>query len=251
MESTLLSQVRVANIGQEIDVWVLGRTRVRLKVGGPYLDSGSLRVSYFMFQVSLDPSSTNVLLLGTNSEVSIAPKLRSNTKHGGSHSTSSTRPARLHGQNGTASQKSEEDQVQQKKPTKILRVLSRRALPPDLTLPNVSTDLNVAFVSWSSLASLIELPRSIRDRSCWRITVRRLRPPVDPTQEPHVASPQTAPTPRVLIPNEETSPSHNAANEADTKDETNLVCTPGVPVPHEHILLQEAVDGIEDWDLVR
>ena len=33
VESTLLSQVRVAKVGQEIDVWVLGRTRVRLRVG--------------------------------------------------------------------------------------------------------------------------------------------------------------------------------------------------------------------------
>ena len=33
VESTLLSQVRVAKVGQEIDVWVLGRTRVRLLVG--------------------------------------------------------------------------------------------------------------------------------------------------------------------------------------------------------------------------
>ena len=33
VESTLLSQVRVAVVGQEIDVWVLGRTRVRLNVG--------------------------------------------------------------------------------------------------------------------------------------------------------------------------------------------------------------------------
>ena len=33
VENTLLSQVRVANIGQEIDIWILGRTRVRLRVG--------------------------------------------------------------------------------------------------------------------------------------------------------------------------------------------------------------------------
>lgn len=33
VESTLLSQVRVAAVGQEIDIWVLGRTRVRLRVG--------------------------------------------------------------------------------------------------------------------------------------------------------------------------------------------------------------------------
>lgn len=36
VESTLLSQVRVAKVGQEIDVWVLGRTRVRLLVGKLY-----------------------------------------------------------------------------------------------------------------------------------------------------------------------------------------------------------------------
>lgn len=33
IESTLLNQVRVAAIGQEVDVWVMGRTRVRLRVG--------------------------------------------------------------------------------------------------------------------------------------------------------------------------------------------------------------------------
>jgi hypothetical protein len=33
IESNMISQVRVANIGQEINVWVMGRTRVRLRVG--------------------------------------------------------------------------------------------------------------------------------------------------------------------------------------------------------------------------
>jgi peroxin-1 len=32
VESTLLSQVRVAPVNQEVDVWVLGRTRIRLRV---------------------------------------------------------------------------------------------------------------------------------------------------------------------------------------------------------------------------
>lgn len=36
IESILLSQVRVTKIGQEIDVWVLGRTRVRLRIGQPF-----------------------------------------------------------------------------------------------------------------------------------------------------------------------------------------------------------------------
>lgn len=33
MEESLLAQVRVAAVGQEIDAWVLGRTRVRFLVG--------------------------------------------------------------------------------------------------------------------------------------------------------------------------------------------------------------------------
>ena len=32
VESTLLSQVRIASSRQEVDVWVLGRTRIRLRV---------------------------------------------------------------------------------------------------------------------------------------------------------------------------------------------------------------------------
>ena len=44
VESTLLSQVRVAVVGQEIDVWVLGRTRVRLNVGKQYVQSISLQL---------------------------------------------------------------------------------------------------------------------------------------------------------------------------------------------------------------
>ncbi|KAI6118955.1 P-loop containing nucleoside triphosphate hydrolase protein [Pisolithus croceorrhizus] len=63
VESTLLSQVRVAKVGQEIDVWVLGRTRVRLKV------------------VSLQPSTKNdAALLTTDTEVSIAPKTHRSAK---------------------------------------------------------------------------------------------------------------------------------------------------------------------------
>ena len=33
VEQNLLSQVRVVHAGQEVDVWVLGKTRIRLRVG--------------------------------------------------------------------------------------------------------------------------------------------------------------------------------------------------------------------------
>lgn len=50
VESTLLSQVRVASVGQEIDVWVLGRTRVRLTVG---MAVDSTRRSYGLTRLSV------------------------------------------------------------------------------------------------------------------------------------------------------------------------------------------------------
>ncbi|KIY53996.1 AAA-domain-containing protein [Fistulina hepatica ATCC 64428] len=62
LESTFLSQVRVARAGQEIDVWVLGRTRVRLRI------------------VDVDSNPDKVLLLTTNTEVHIAPKRRAKVR---------------------------------------------------------------------------------------------------------------------------------------------------------------------------
>lgn len=211
-------------------------------------------VSHLRPLVSLEPSSGKVLLLGTNSEVSIAPKLRGNTKHGSSRNAASNQPTRQYGQNATAAQKPEEDQPQPKKPAKVLRVLSRRVLPSDLTLPEVSTDLSVAFVSHSSLISLPELPRNAHGTSCWRVTIRRLRPPTDPLQEstPNNSSTQVTPGPRVLVPNGEVSSSHTTIpGAAEPKDEAILVCSPDVYVPQGHILLHEGLDGVEDWDLVR
>ncbi|KZP19180.1 hypothetical protein FIBSPDRAFT_955715 [Athelia psychrophila] len=62
VKDTLLGQMHGAEMGQEIGVWVLGRTGVRLRV------------------VSLSPQTkANALLLTTSTEVHIAPKLRSST----------------------------------------------------------------------------------------------------------------------------------------------------------------------------
>ncbi|TFY68057.1 hypothetical protein EVG20_g3702 [Dentipellis fragilis] len=65
VEATLLSQVRVAAPGQEIDVWAMGRTRIRLRVGCAYASPESL-----------NPSDAKALLLTTDTEISIAPKTR-------------------------------------------------------------------------------------------------------------------------------------------------------------------------------
>lgn len=153
----------------------------------------------------------------------------------------------------SSSQKAQDDQPQPRKPSKILRVLPSRILPFDLALPEVSTDLNVAFVAYSSLLGLPDLPRNAHATSCWRVSIRRLRPPADPTQETAngATSPPT-PAPRVLVPNGENTPSNDpASGTAEIKDEAILVCSPHVPIAQGHILLQGGLDGVEDWALVR
>jgi peroxin-1 len=56
VENTLLSHVRVANVGQEIDVWVLSRTRVRLRVGASLREMhSSLRAETMIQSISTLP----------------------------------------------------------------------------------------------------------------------------------------------------------------------------------------------------
>ncbi|KAL5638488.1 hypothetical protein ACGC1H_005240 [Rhizoctonia solani] len=61
VEQNLLSQVRAVAVGQEISAWALGRSRVQLRV------------------VSIKPEG-QVVLLGPDTEVAIAPKVRSPPK---------------------------------------------------------------------------------------------------------------------------------------------------------------------------
>ncbi|KAI0819707.1 AAA-domain-containing protein [Trametes gibbosa] len=236
VESTLLSQVRVAVVGQEIDVWVLGRTRVRLNI------------------VSLEPSTGKALLLTTSTEVSIAPKLRGKTKGSkqGPVPTGSQKPTSpVNGANGHASSPAPQ---KAKPPThsRNLRLLPKRALATLPSTPNSTSgsDVALAYVSYKTLASL--RPASSLSKLCaWRATVRRLPPPANPDKESGSASIPSQPTPRVLIPNGEASSSKAAASDTAARDEVMVVWSPDVDVPDGHVALQAGCDKAEDWDLVR
>ncbi|KAI0919744.1 hypothetical protein AcV5_001721 [Taiwanofungus camphoratus] len=246
VESNLLSQVRVAAIGQEINVWVLGRTRVRLKV------------------VSLEPSTNGkASLLTTSTEVSIAPKLRSKSNASATHGIlyGALENGKHNGVNesvnGTGIGKQDRTvstvkTVRKKKQTRTLRSLPQRLMPSTSSLTSLTgdeADLTVAYVSRVTLCSLSEeFPPSPTVKS-WRALLRRIPPPSDPTQE-LTPAPSADPAPRVLVPNGEPSavkpPPLSAVN-----DEVVLVWSSSIPMPEGHIVLQGSVDGIEDWDLVR
>ncbi|KAH9846022.1 AAA-domain-containing protein [Lenzites betulinus] len=234
VESTLLSQVRVAVVGQEIDVWVLGRTRVRLNV------------------VSLEPSTGNALLLTTSTELSIAPKLRGKTKGGKANidPKGSLQPTpSVNGANGHAAPVPEKTTAST--PSRTLRLLPKRVLS-SLPVPHSpsGSDVPLAYVSYNTLANL-QPATPLLQLHAWRATVRRVSPPVNPDKEPGTVSTPSQPTPRVLIPNGEASSSKAAASDKIARDEVVVVWSPDVNIPDGHVALPAGCDKAEDWDLVR
>ncbi|KAJ7874791.1 P-loop containing nucleoside triphosphate hydrolase protein [Mycena olivaceomarginata] len=187
VESTLLSQVRVAKMGQEMDVWVLGRTRVRLRVAA--------------------------LLLTTNTEVSIAPKLHSQK-----------RPQVNGTPNGAP-------------PATATAAPNEASVPPPPVSPQTLPLL--AYVSPATF-SLLHPSAPIDDTMYHKTPLKRLPPPADPSALPPSAAP---PVTRVL----------NAAGtaESSTSGDVEEVYVRAVEsVPESHVAFISA-GGIEDWDLVR
>lgn len=246
--------MRVAVVGQEIDVWVLGRTRVRLNVG----ESSALSIDVSPCAltpvltplVSLEPSTTKALLLKTSTEVSIAPKVRSKYKtvaNGlepkGTDKTSGV-------PNGTGHAAPAPEKAKVPRQARTLRLLPQRFLG-DSSLPPNSLDDDLAYVSYKTLLSLYPhgAPPQLHG---WRATVRRVAPPPNPDKEATPASPILQPSARVLVPSGEGAPLKGPQPVTETKkNEIVVIWSPEVPVPDGHIVLHPVVDNAEDWDLMR
>ena len=196
VESTLLSQVRVAVVGQEIDVWVLGRTRVRLNVGGYVLClPGSLALT--VLTVSTEPASGKALLLTNSTEVSIAPKLRSKTKVPKTGTDSKRASHATMTVNGSApSTSAATEKIKVTRAARILRLLPQRFLR-DMTDSAYSRyEEPLAFVSYKTLLSLYPHASPAQQLKGWRATVRRIPPPPSPDKDATPTSPAIPPAPR-------------------------------------------------------
>ncbi|KAL1723778.1 P-loop containing nucleoside triphosphate hydrolase protein [Schizophyllum commune] len=221
VESTLLSQVRVAKVGQEIDVWVLGRTRVRLLVG------------------SLDVSSkSNAALLTTDTEISIAPK----PHRRGAHTSKGRAPAE-------PSSFDVPSKLQAHPKSTVLRVLpSRLSAPaPEYTGPELLGYVSKATFrkldgASGSPAAASELPAGTYKKA----RVKRLSPPVDPLAGPSTSS-EAAPAPRILSAGKEAS-----TEEKKSEDDAEVVYV-GIldGIPDRSIVLPMLTHGIEEWDMVK
>ncbi|KIY63560.1 AAA-domain-containing protein [Cylindrobasidium torrendii FP15055 ss-10] len=208
VESTLLSQVRVASVGQEIDVWVLGRTRVRLTV------------------VSLDPQNKGALLLTTNTEVSIAPKL---------HKRKQGQPSKPGPPQPTTSVAESQPPSQSTPAASSKHVL--RVLPANVLSTPVPTHSEAESLAFVSPATLLKLGFSGEAGTFFKAQVKRIAPPVDPTKEKRE---DEEPVAKVLNPGEVAPPK--------TPGTVYVGSLPDIPTGH--VVLPVAVADIEDWDLI-
>ncbi|ETW75050.1 AAA family ATPase, CDC48 subfamily [Heterobasidion irregulare TC 32-1] len=227
VESTLLSQVRVASVGQEIDVWVLGRTRIRLRV------------------VSLDPSDSKALILTTNTEVSIAPKTRRPRLTPVRKATSSSAPPVeiVPPSNSTPSGASKSRTVG----------LQLRVLPSSLVSVSISQSSElqtIACVSSQTLSALRFEGRLNTDIQVFQGDVQRLLPPPDPSEGPSNAdSSAVAPSAQVLHPGAAEAAKNSSQKEK--KDQSEVLVCGNESVPQGHVVFVGGTDGVAEWGLVR
>ncbi|KAK2467867.1 hypothetical protein APHAL10511_000162 [Amanita phalloides] len=214
VESILLSQVRVAKIGQEIDVWVLGRTRVRLRVTG------------------LDASAKgDARLLTTNTEVAIAPKAHGSVLPGRRMDETLIKD----GHPAT------EYTARAKQPKLILRVLPRRLL--SMPVPENSGPDIVTYVSPRTFS---KFGSSSDDKKFLMGTLVKLDPPTDPSAP--ASTSVLGPTTRVL------SPSGKGITETAGDKEAGKARTVYIShisgVPEGHIVIPLPHENVEEWDIV-
>lgn len=237
VEGTLLSQVRVANVGQEINVWVLGRTRVRLRI------------------ISLDTPVTAALLT-TDTEVAIAPK---------SHRRSKSETIPTNFEHGTVAPTQDKPPY----PSEILRALPARLV----NIPEITTTRDAktrAYIHPYTLSLLTgtqyipfdpspDPPRS----GWWCAHARRLEPPKDPTNFINHGTGNNA----IIRPSAETEREDNDAkilhpgskselgardDEGNGKNTWEVWLGISDRVLETHVMfVGEVKGGVGDWDLIR
>ncbi|KAG1893975.1 P-loop containing nucleoside triphosphate hydrolase protein [Suillus fuscotomentosus] len=240
VEGTLLSQVRVANVGQEINVWVLGRTRVRLRI------------------VSLDTSVTAALLT-TDTEVTIAPKSHRKSKA----ETKSSSPTSL--EHGTVVSTQDKPSY----PSEILRVLPARLVnvPETTNLPDAKTRAYIHPYTLSLLTGTQYIPFDPNPNpprsGWWCARARWLEPPKDPTNIINSDTKKNAgikPSAEAEQEDGEAKIMHPGSNkelgakddERNGKDGWEVWLGISDSVLETHVMfVGEVKGGVGDWDLVR
>lgn len=195
---------------------------------------------------SLDPApKTNVLLLTTNTEVSIAPK---------PHKSKESAPSKplVNGHqtpNGKIVTDDEKaSSASQIVASQVLRVLPSR-LMPNLKFPEHNGSELLAFVSTRALTQLLGSESSDGSPNFdyfYQGNFTRLAPPPDPSSSS--SHPPPEPSTRILNP--------GAKGESDTSSKVqpgfgDIYIGSSEQIPGGHIVYFALPEGLEEWDLVR
>lgn len=245
VESTLLSQVRVAKVGQEIDVWVLGRTRVRLLVGKLY--PLGPRILLTTSSVSLTPSTrSNAALLTTDSEVSIAPKMHARQKAVGGVPSSIS-------QDATANK----DPAKPSLPATVLRVLPTRIInrfsPPPASYNRTEV---LAYIHPYIFANLAQSRYPMKEDMgdvFLRFSYRLLDPPEDPLAPRNTNANTEAqePVAQVLHPGGKSEPPVAEKTPSNVSAEKFLIVGWSTKVLESHVYFPYGLEGARDWHWIQ
>lgn len=222
--------------------------------------SSSISHAFYVFSsilVSVDPSTKGTaVLLTTNTEVSIAPKL-----HKQIDGTARSQVSKDTKTSATLSQPSSAPSKTTQGSSRITRVLPKRLLPHDAIskIDSYSGDLRTAYISWVTFVrlrtgrppnSLVPDPSSDDNSTLYAHIVKRLQPPVDPSSNPSTSSAAPSPPlPTVLTAGgsqEKDKTSHDQA-----KQESEVYISWLSEIPDDHIVFRNLEDDIEEWDLTR
>ncbi|TFY82022.1 hypothetical protein EWM64_g1986 [Hericium alpestre] len=226
VEATLLSQVRVASVGQEIDVWVMGRTRIRLIIEG------------------LNPPEAKALLLTTDTEFAIAPKARQQKPLGSSNATKSAVEA-------DASAPSIPASTTTKGYSRLSRVLPASVLP--FTLPTPTDLQSVIYISHRSLRALAYEGKIPPDIDHLKAIVRRLASPSDPADDTNTPgrAGADAPEQNKILDLKANDKEKKVDEDRRSKHTWEAVVRGLEEIPDRQIVVVGMLDGIQDWDIVQ
>jgi peroxin-1 len=189
-------------------------------------------------------SESNVLLLTTNTEVSIAPKPhRSRGPTSSISSTSSSTTAQTTDTSPPKETNNGEDALRQN--AQILRVLPQRIL--SLPYSEYNGSELTAYVSPSTFSQLKpshKFTKNAATIACFQTVLKRLPPPVDPSLSISASSPP--PVTRILKPE-----AADKVNHGDDGASGSVFVGWADGIPENHIVFPAFPDSVEEWDLVQ
>lgn len=181
--------------------------------------------------MSLDPEAkNNALLLSTNTEVSISPKLHSKAR------------TAVVSERGSVSPDHAKPRSTPRLSSQILRVLPAHILsepPVSHSGPEV-----VGYVSFSALARIHS--QTTTKNTYHKVSVKRLEPPTNPEGSALQATDPVAET-KVLIPSEK---GQQTAQKDSDKPNAVYICGRHELI-EEHVVFPVLPSGVEHWDLIR